>query len=133
MTQFQLEIVKPDGILFSGEVHNCTIPGINGQFQILNNHASLLARLDIGEIKLQLLDKERSISTSGGIVEVKDNKTNIVVESAEWADEIDIERAKAAKKRAEERLLSKIDTIDIDRAKLSLARAFNRIKLASKI
>ena len=132
MIQFKLEIVVPEGLFYSGEVNFCTLPGVNGQFQILNNHTSLISRLDIGGIKLQLKDKERVISTSGGIVEVKDNQTSIIVESAEWADEIDISRAKAAKERAEQRLKSK-DTIDIDRAKMALARAFNRIKIASKI
>ena len=132
MIQFKLEIVVPGGIFFSGDVNYCTIPGISGQFQIFNNHTSLLSLLDIGGIKLQLKDKERIISTGGGLVEVKDNQTNIIVESAEWAEDIDIERANAAKERAEKRLKSK-EAIDIDRAKMALARAFNRIKIASKI
>jgi F-type H+-transporting ATPase subunit epsilon len=132
MIQYKLEIVVPEGIFFSGDVNYCTIPGVNGQFQIFNNHTSLLSLLDIGEVNLQLIDKERILSTGGGMVEIKDNQTNIIVESAEWAEDIDIERAKAAKDRAEKRLESK-DTIDIDRAKMALVRAFNRIKIASKI
>jgi F-type H+-transporting ATPase subunit epsilon len=132
MTQFPMEVITPNGILFSGEVVSCTMPGIRGKFQILNNHADLLVLLDVGEIKIRFIDKERSMATSGGMVEVKTNKTNIILETAEWADEIDIERAKAAKERAEKRLVDK-DNIDYARAELALARACNRIKIASKI
>ena len=71
------------------------------------------------------------ISTSTGFLEVNQNQINVVVESSEWAKDIDIDRAKAAKERAEKRIRDK-ENIDLLRAEAALARAVNRIKTASR-
>jgi F-type H+-transporting ATPase subunit epsilon len=132
MAVLNLEIVTPDGVAFAGDVKSCTAPGATGQFQILNGHAPFLSILKIGELKVWMEDGEKLFATSGGFLEVRDNIITIIVESAEFADDIDISRAKEAEKRARERLDKKGD-IDLAKAELSYLRALNRLKIASQI
>jgi F-type H+-transporting ATPase subunit epsilon len=131
MAELNVEIVTPDGIAFAGEVTSCTAPGANGQFQILKDHAPFLAILQIGELRVQMQDGEKLLATSGGFLEVKDNIISIIVESAEFADDIDVSRAKEAEKRARERLDEKGE-IDLAKAEVSYLRALNRLKVASQ-
>jgi F-type H+-transporting ATPase subunit epsilon len=131
MSELSIEIVTPDGIAFAGEVTACTAPGIDGQFQILNGHAPFLSILQIGELRVQMQSGEKLLATAGGFLEVKDNIITIIVESAEFAEDIDISRAKEAEKRAREKLDDKGD-IDLARAELSYLRALNRLKVASQ-
>ena len=133
MAELTIEIVTPTGVLYSGSCTSCTAPGAEGQFQILEGHAALMANLEIGEMRIEDSGKEKHLATSGGFLEVKDNFIAIVAESAEFADKIDIERAKEAEKRARERLeKSEEHDIDVQRAQLALARAINRIKISSR-
>ena len=127
MSQLSLDIVTPAGVKYTGDVISCIAPGIDGKFQVLTNHANLLAKLAIGEVAVQLSNKTRFMSTGGGLLEVKENKISIMVESAEWAEDIDLQRAQAAKERAKHRLEEQDADIDVPRAKLALARALNRI------
>lgn len=130
MAELSLEIVTPFGVKFSGGIISCVAPGAEGQFQILTGHAPLLSILEIGEIKIENTDNVKSLATGGGFLEVKNNLVSIVVESAEFAEEIDIERAKAAQERAQKRLDTH-EAIDVDRAKVALLRALNRLKISS--
>jgi len=131
VADLQLEIVTPFGQTFSNKVNSCTVPGEMGQFQVLKDHASMLSIVKVGLIKIsENSGKTRNLSTSGGFCEIDENNIRIIVESAEFSDEIDVKRAKDAKDRAEKRLQSKINDIDEDRAKLALARALNRLKIA---
>jgi F-type H+-transporting ATPase subunit epsilon len=128
----QIDVVTPEGVVYSGAAKSCTAPGSDGQFSILYDHTALLAHLDIGELKFELEENDRHMATSGGLLEVKDNFISIIVETAEWAGDIDLERAQSAEKRARERLRSK-EGVDAIRAQLALARAINRVKVASYI
>jgi F-type H+-transporting ATPase subunit epsilon len=132
MSGFNVEIVTPAGIVFTGDVDSCTAPGTTGQFQILKNHAPFLSNLVIGAIKIEKPEGAEMLATSGGFLEVNDNKVSIIAETAEFADKIDVKRAEEAEKRARAKLSEKED-IDIERAKLALFRALNRLKIASKI
>ncbi|MHB2149203.1 F0F1 ATP synthase subunit epsilon [Caldithrix abyssi] len=130
-TEFELVIVTPFGEVYRGEVRSCTLPGYDGLFQVLPNHANLISVLEIGPLKVLLKDgKERYIALNGGYCEVKDNALKIMAESAEFAEDIDVERANAARQRAEQRLHSKHADIDIPRAQLALAKALNRLRVA---
>lgn len=125
-----LEIVTPFGKLFSEEVTSCIVPGANGQFQVLKDHAALVSAVNMGYVKIEYTDaKSAYVAVSGGFCEVKDNQVEVIVESAEFAEAIDINRAQSAKERAEERLSSTDAEIDLDRAKLALVRALNRLKV----
>jgi F-type H+-transporting ATPase subunit epsilon len=130
---FQLEIVTPRKITFRGLVTSFSAPGVVGGFQVLHSHAPLLSNIAIGEVKVVDAEgKEFRYATSGGFVEVRDNKVVMLAETAERADEIDISRARAARDRAQKRLAEKKVETDLDRARLALQRALNRLKVAER-
>lgn len=91
----------------------------------------MLSQIAIGEVKFKFNNKERFMAIAGGLLEVNNNTVNIIVESAEWAEDIEIERAKAAEKRARERMEKK-EEFDIARVNMALARALNRLEIASR-
>lgn len=124
-----LEIVTPHGLKFTGEAEACTATNQNGKFQILHQHASMISILAIGSVRFRSGNEDKLMATSDGFLEVQNDKISIIVESAEWASEIDMERAKFSLERAENRLAIK-EGVDIDRARSSLHRAINRIKIA---
>lgn len=128
--EFDLEIVTPKKVVFSGRVDSFSAPGVLGGFQVLHSHAPLLSNLRVGEVKVVDGDgKETRYATSGGFVEVRNNKVIMLAETAERSDEIDIERAKASVARAQERISERRAGTDIDRARLSLQRALNRLRV----
>ena len=131
---FRLEIVTPQRNIFSGTVESFSAPGTAGGFQILHNHAPFLTTITVGEVKLRdESGNEIHYSTNGGFVEVSNNNVTFLADTAERKDEIDVERAKAAKARAEARLMKKEPGTDIDRARVALARAVNRLKIADAL
>ncbi|NWF87900.1 MAG: ATP synthase F1 subunit epsilon [Ignavibacteriaceae bacterium] len=131
--ELDLEIISPEKKVFSGRVISVTIPGTKGNFQVLYNHAPLISTFETGIIKLELADKSKHIyTTSGGSVEVLDNKILILSDTVEHVEDINLERAKKSRERAEERLSKKGGVVDVDRARASLARALNRIKAVEK-
>lgn len=128
---FRLEIVTPKKVTYNADVTSFTAPGVVGGFQVLRSHAPLLSNVGVGEVKIVDMEgKELHYATSGGFVEVHDNKVIMVAETAERADEIDVSRAQAARERAQKRLAEKRIEIDVDRAKVALQRAINRLRVA---
>jgi F-type H+-transporting ATPase subunit epsilon len=129
---FDLEIVTPSGLAFEGRVEAVTVPGKDKPFQVLFNHAPIVAELGIGTIKFNDgADQTTLYATSGGFVQVLANKVSCVVETAEEAGSINAQRALEARKRAEERLAKRAEH-DALRAELSLARSLNRLKIAGQ-
>lgn len=127
-----LDIVTPRKIFFSGEVRSYSAPGVEGGFEILARHAPFVTTLQPGKVRIISKEKETKVySTSGGTVEVHGNNVTFLAETIELKDEIDIQRAEAAKQRAEKRLKDKEPGTDFDRAKIALMRALTRIKIAS--
>ena len=100
----------------------------DGEFAVMKNHLPLAAALEMCPVRIIKGGKEQKVAVFGGFLEIKDNQVNIVAPLAELADTIDIARAQAAKKRAEDRLASKSKEINVDRAKLALQRALTRLK-----
>lgn len=136
MSGLYLEIVTPSKTAFKGEISSITVPGTNGSFQVLKNHAPIVSSLEVGSIKVVLNDNTiHNYATGGGTIEVNKNKILLLADSIELVNEIDIGRAKQALERAEERLSRRnIDKdIDVQRAEAALARAMNRIKIKEKI
>jgi F-type H+-transporting ATPase subunit epsilon len=130
---FNLEIVSPVKTVFKGEVYSVSIPGTLGSFQVLNNHAPMISTFEIGKIKVKSANEELEYSTSGGIFEVKKNNAIVLAESIESKEEVDLERARLAKIRAEEILkLEDVNKIDKEAAKQSLQKALNRINLVDR-
>lgn len=131
---FKLEIVTPKRIVFSGDVVSFSAPGVVGGFQVLKSHAPLLSDIAVGEVKLvDAGGSEFRFATSGGFVEVHDNKVVMLAETAERSDEIDVPRAESARERARKRLAEKTADTDVDRARLALFRAMNRLKVANRL
>ena len=113
MSELYLEIVTPSKSAFSGDIKSITVPGTKGRFQVLKNHAPIISTIDVGMIKVDLLDgKANYYSTAGGTIEVLDNKVIILVDSIELISEIDEERALKAKQRAEEQLKAELLKLD---------------------
>lgn len=130
-SELNLEIVTPHGKLFSEEIRSCIVPGANGQFQVLKDHAALVSAVNVGYVKIEKSDaKSAYVAVSGGFCEVMENEVEVIVESAEFAESINVDRAQAAKERAEERLSSPNAEIDLDRAQFALIRALNRLKIS---
>ncbi|OGU98883.1 MAG: ATP synthase F1 subunit epsilon [Ignavibacteria bacterium RIFOXYA2_FULL_37_17] len=133
MKEIFVEIITPSKSVYKGLIKSVTIPGTLGNFQVLFNHAPMLSTFEIGKIKLtDTNDKEIEYATSGGTVEVNDNKILILADSVETSDDIDIDRARKSYERAKERLAStnKVD-VDVIRAEASLQRAINRMKFVN--
>ena len=133
MAELNLEIVTPNKPIFNEEIESVTIPGTMGSFQILKNHAPLISTFDVGLITVKSGNEPLYFSTSGGTVEVNNNKVLVLADSIESVDQIDADRAEKAKERAEERLKSKREkNVDEERAVISLKRAINRINVKEK-
>ena len=133
MTTFHLQIYSPDRLFFDGETENLIVRTTVGDKGILARHEPYVAALPIGKLKIKLNGEFRTAAVSEGVVKVSKDKTVILVQSCEWADEIDVERANAAKTEAEQRMqsLQKEDK-DYLVAEYKLKRAINRIE-ASKL
>jgi F-type H+-transporting ATPase subunit epsilon len=131
MKTVAVSIVTPDGPVYEDHVEMISTKAVSGELGILPGHVPLVAPLAIGSIRLQKEGKTDYVAVSGGFLEVRPDKVTILAQTAEKAEEIDINRAIAAKKRAEERLRQiNQSNIDFKRAQLALQRAMNRIKVA---
>lgn len=117
--------------MFKGTGKVLTVPGVDGRFQVLNMHAAMIAMFEAGVITVEDEKGEKiNFSTRGGVAEVKKNKVVVLADAAEAKDDIDIERARKAMDRANERLKEGGKDIDRERAKYSLQRAQIRLKVA---
>lgn len=127
-----LEIVTPERAVVSEEAQIVMAPGSLGEFGVLSGHTPFMTSLKLGVVRyVDKANKERFVFVSGGFAEALPKRVTILAESAERRKDIDIERAKAALARAEERLAKEgDDMIDFTRARAALARAILRIRLA---
>lgn len=131
---FHLEIRTPEKLIYEGDVVSVNAPGVDGNFQILAGHIPFLTALDVGEIRVnESSDTPRSMATSGGVFEVLRTGVTALVETAEWASDIDVARAESALERAKEQLTDDSSDLNRPRAEASLARAQNRIKVAGNL
>jgi F-type H+-transporting ATPase subunit epsilon len=131
--QLLLEVVTPDRKVVSTTADIVVCPGIEGQFGVLVGHVPFLSALDIGEMYYKQGGKTEFMAVSGGFAEVTGTKVTIVAEAAEFGHEIDIERARRARERAERRLAeAKTAEIDWARAEASLRRSMVRMKVAGR-
>lgn len=130
---FKLEIVTPYGIVVNDVVEELTAPGVAGQITILPGHHPLLTSLKVGELSYKIKGKTEFLAVSWGFAEVTFDKVTVLVETAEKAVDIDLTRAEAARKRAEERLKSLTeDDADYFTAKTSYEKALVRLEIAKR-
>lgn len=128
----QLEIVTPEKKVVSEEAQIVVAPGSLGEFGVLSGHTPFMTSLKIGAVRYDdASGGQRIVFVSGGFAEALPDKVTILADSAERRRDIDLERAKAAKTRAEERLAREADeNINFTRARAALMRAILRIQLA---
>jgi len=132
LDKIKFEIVTAERVVYSDDVDVVIAPGIEGQLGILPHHASLMTMLQPGELMVRKGSEEHSIFVSGGFMEVHGNKVVVLADTAERAEEIDISRAEAAKRRAEEKIAQPPTEVDLARAQASLLRSMMRLKVAEK-
>ena len=129
---FLLRIVTPDRQVLREDAEEVQIPGREGYLGILPGHAPLISELKIGEITYRTGGELRHLAVSWGFLEVLPDQVTILAEAAEKAEEIDVERARAAKERAEKLLRSPNPDTDLNRAQVALERALIRLQVASR-
>ena len=133
MPGIRLEVVTAEHSLFSDDVDIVIAPGIEGELGILPRHVPLLTALAYGELIARKDGAEHSFVIGGGFLEVRPDKVVVLADVAERAEEIDIERAEAARRRAEERLREAAGfELDLARAEASLRRATARLRVAER-
>lgn len=129
---FKLEVITPDRVALSDDAAVSVVaPGAQGYLGVLANHAPMMAALTIGKFDLRRADGTTArMAIGGGFLEVYENTVSVLAESAELAEDIDVERAEQSKKRAKERLAAAQSDIDVTRAEAALQRALNRLEIA---
>jgi F-type H+-transporting ATPase subunit epsilon len=133
MAQIQLEVVTPSGAVVSEEVDIVTAPGVGGEFGVLANHAPFLSTIKTGTLSYKKDRVSKFLMVTGGFTEVSNNKVTFLVESAEFGNDIDVDRAMRAKERAEKRLAQAqqaTEKINRVRAEAALQRSIARIRVA---
>jgi F-type H+-transporting ATPase subunit epsilon len=126
-----VEIVSPTGRIFSGDAQGVKAPGVEGSFEVLRNHAPMIAAIEIGSIVItDSVGSAITFATSGGFVEVRKDGVIVLAETAELASDIDLERAKTAEKRAVEALTSSEDSRSKKVLTEALDRARNRLRIS---
>src|SRR5215510_4895356 len=129
----QLVIVTPERQVLKETVSEVTMPGADGYLGVLPGHAPLITELGLGELAYRTTGGQAGLLAAiHGFAEVLPDRVSVLAETAEFAEDIDLARAKAALKRAEERIAKGGENIDWDRATLALARALVRIQVVSK-
>ena len=129
---FALKIITPDRIFYEGDVIMVELRTTEGEMGVLKNHIPLTSVIAPGILRIRVSDDEvKTAALISGFVEILGDSVTILAEVIEWPDEIDVERAKEAKERAEERIRSKPEGTDIARAEIALKKALVRMNLKS--
>ena len=131
MASMLLEIVTPERKVFSKQVDMVIARGVSGDLGILPNHIPFVTTLKIAPLRIKDGAAEDWIAVNGGFMQVAKDKVVILAESAELADDINLERAESAKSRAESRISTKQEAIDFKRAEIALQKAVNRIEVGA--
>ncbi|QOR33777.1 F0F1 ATP synthase subunit epsilon [Clostridium sp. 'deep sea'] len=129
MSSIKLDIVTPQRTVYSKEINMVIAKAKSGELGIMPGHTPILATLQAGVMRVKVNDSSHDlIAVSGGFLEVSTEQITVLARTAELQSEIDINRAKEAKERAEKRLKDTSDKIDHTRAKAALDRAMARLK-----
>lgn len=135
-SSFQLRIATPDRVVLDEGVLGVRVPGPDGPFEALAGHAPVVSALEVGEVRVSVGQSgsptRRFLAVSGGVVEVRRGGVSLLVDTAEWAEDIDAERAVDSRGRATERLRRPTPDIDSIRAEAALGRAINRLQVAGR-
>lgn len=133
-TTYSLSVVTPEREIFQAPVEATQLPGMEGSFGVLANHAPLVAALVPGLVRITDADgRELRLFVGGGFFQVSNNQAQLLADSAEFSSEINVERAGASLERAQSRLAGKMDgeILQRERAEAALGRARARVRVAS--
>lgn len=137
--ELDVDIVTPDSHVYQGPANGVRAPGVEGSFEVRNNHAPLIAAFEIGPLIVKtdsaheyadVHDNQIVFATSGGFLEIVENKVTVLAETAEPASEIDVERAENAEERALSRLEDGVPGEEREKHEAALERARNRVRVA---
>jgi F-type H+-transporting ATPase subunit epsilon len=132
-TQIDLQIVTPDRLIVQEQVDEVEIPGAEGYFGVLPGHTPLLALLAVGELWYRKGQEKFYLSLAYGFAEVLPDRVTILARLAERAEEIDVERAELARRRAEERLAQPKSDFDYERARIALTKSLMRLQVSARL
>lgn len=132
MSTLRLEVITAEHQVFADDVNTVVAPGIQGQLGILPHHAPLMTILEPGELLIRKEGEETSMAITGGFLEVRPDKVIILADACERSDEIDVSRADAAKRRAEELLKTHPPETDTARVEAALRRSLIRLRVAER-
>ncbi|MDC3411800.1 F0F1 ATP synthase subunit epsilon [Terrihalobacillus insolitus] len=132
MKTLTVSVVTPDGPVLEDRFEMVSCKAEYGELGILPGHIPLVAPLSISAVRLKGNNTTENLAVNGGFLEVRPDKVTILAQSAEKPTDIDVERAKKAKQRAESRLQAKQDDLDFKRAEYALKRAMNRLDVTGQ-
>ena len=127
-----LQLATADRSLVNEQVDEVEIPGFDGYFGVLPGHTPLLAVLGLGQLWYRQGQEKHYLSLAYGFAEVQPDRVTILAQIAEKADEIDVARAEASKRRAEERLSKAVVDMDFERARIAMMKALIRLQVATR-
>ena len=132
MNEFQLQIVTPDGLMYDGKAQRIIVRTTEGDVGILARHIDYVAAVDIGVARIFTQSGQRNASCAGELLTVTDGEVKLVASTFEWADDIDIERAKAAMEKAQQKIKApNISDYELRLAQIKLKKALTRINASS--
>ena len=131
MSQFQLEIMTPDGIEFSGLCESLLVKTDRGDVEIMRGHADYFAAVETGRVRLLVNGQRRFAAASGGFLSVSGGVVRLALVTFEFAEDIDAPRAAAAKEKAEAAIAAAKDAAALNVAKAKLSRALSRISVSA--
>lgn len=130
---FKLEILTPSRKFYEGDIEMVVAKSIDGEIGIMKGHVPMVVAIGVGPVRIQQNGEWKEAALTEGFMEITQEKTVILVDTAEWPEEIDVERARTAKQRAEERLQKQLSKIEYIRSRAALARALARLKITKEI
>jgi F-type H+-transporting ATPase subunit epsilon len=132
-TKLTLEIVTPDRAIVTEQVDEVQLPGSEGYFGVLPGHTPLLSTLQVGELWYRIGATTHYLAIAFGFAEVLPDRVTVLAQIAERAEEIDVARAEAAKRRAEERVTKSPQAdMDFERARIAMMKSLIRLQVASR-
>ena len=129
---FKVEIITPDRVFYAGETDFLEFTTVAGEIGVYKNHIPTTTVLAPGIVTIHNGDEEKAAAVHAGFAEILNDKVTLLAEVAEWPDEIDVNRAEAAKERAEARLAARAESTDVKRAEFALRKALVRIDIAGR-
>lgn len=131
-TKLTLEVVTPERRLVSEQVDEVQLPGAEGYFGVLPGHTPLLATLQVGELWYRIGQEKHYLAVAFGFAEVLPDRVTVLAQLAERPEDIDVPRAEAARKRAEERIATPLADVDFERARVAMMKSLIRLQVAAR-